>query len=54
MDMVTFIEYQSQRKLKDDESITVYVYSKNATLEKLPVPLLAEERTVHIQDLCQY
>ncbi|XP_064461924.1 uncharacterized protein LOC135372149 [Ornithodoros turicata] len=39
-----FIEYQSQRKLQQNETMVEYIYAKNAMLEKAPYTLAAEER----------
>ncbi|KAH9364807.1 hypothetical protein HPB48_007098 [Haemaphysalis longicornis] len=44
MTMQEFLNYQAQRTLRENETITEYVYAKNAMLEKAPYNLATEER----------
>ncbi|KAH6919396.1 hypothetical protein HPB50_029615 [Hyalomma asiaticum] len=42
--MQEFLDFQTKRTLQREESITEYIYSKNAILEKAPYYMGTEER----------
>ena len=50
MSMAEFVSYHSKRTLLPTETITEFVYAKNAMLEKSPFPLPEDERVSMIID----